>query len=82
MTISAYLDLIKIKMQKKKHSILESITNVVAGLFISFAIQLVIYPILNIPVSINQNLIITVVFFIASFFRGYIIRRLFNKLNK
>lgn len=69
-------------MQKKKHSILESITNVVAGLFISFAIQLVIYPILNIPVSINQNLIITAVFFIASFFRGYIIRRLFNKLNK
>jgi len=69
-------------MQKKKHSIFESITNVVAGIFISFAIQLVIYPILNIPVSINQNLIITAVFFIASFFRGYIIRRLFNKLNK
>ena len=59
---------------------LESATNVIAGLIISFVIQLIIYPILNIPVSINQNLIITFVFFIASFIRGYVIRRLFNKL--
>jgi hypothetical protein len=66
--------------QSKKHSIIESVFNVIAGLIISFVIQLIIYPILNIPVSINQNLIITFVFFVASFVRGYLIRRLFNKL--
>jgi hypothetical protein len=66
--------------QSKKHSIYESTTNVVVGLIISFVIQLLLYPMLNIPVSINQNLIITFVFFIASFLRGYVIRRIFNKL--
>jgi len=68
-------------MQSKKHSILESVTNVVAGLVTSFIIQIVIYHILNIPVSLNQNLIITAVFFIASFVRGYVIRRIFNKIK-
>lgn len=69
-------------MQTIKNSILESITNVVAGLLTSFLIQLVIYPMLNIPVSINQNIIITTVFFVASFIRGFVIRRIFNQLRK
>jgi len=68
-------------MQSKKHSVLESITNVVVGLFTSFIIQILIYPILSIPVSLNQNLIITGVFFVASFVRGYFLRRLFNKIK-
>ena len=65
--------------QSKKHSALESVFNVFVGLIISFVIQLFLYPFLNIPVSINQNIIITFVFFVASFVRGYLIRRLFNK---
>ena len=64
--------------QSKRHSAIESMTNVVVGLILSFLIQLWIYPLLNIEVSINQNIFITFVFFIVSFFRGYIIRRLFN----
>jgi hypothetical protein len=53
--------------ESKKHSVLESAANVVVGLLLSFAIQLAIYPILGTEVSINQNLIITFVFFIALF---------------
>ena len=64
--------------QSKRHSALESITNVVVGLLISIIAQMIIYPILNISVTFNQNLIITFVFFILSFARGYIIRRIFN----
>jgi hypothetical protein len=66
--------------QSKKYSLIESIVNVVSGLIISFLIQLWIYPLLGIPVSINQNIIITVVFFIASFIRGYVVRRVFNAI--
>ena len=66
--------------QTKKQSIIESVTNTVVGLLTSFLIQLVIYPILEIPVSIGQNVIITLVFFIASILRGYVIRRFFNKI--
>jgi hypothetical protein len=65
--------------QNKKKSAVESLTNVVVGLITSFYIQIIIYPILDIPVTIEQNIIITIVFFITSFVRGYFIRRGFNK---
>jgi len=67
-------------MQSKKLSIIEAVSNTVIGLLTSFCIQLIIYPTLNIEVSINQNIIITFVFFIASILRGYVVRRLFNKI--
>ncbi|MEX0940100.1 MAG: hypothetical protein WDZ41_01970 [Candidatus Babeliales bacterium] len=69
------------KKQSKKMSAVESITNVAVGLLVSFCIQLVIYPALEIEVSVNQNILITIVFFIASFVRGYLLRRFFNKLK-
>ena len=68
--------------QTKKQSIVESITQTVIGLVTSFLIQLIIYPILNIPVTFSQNLIITFVFFLASILRGYVIRRFFNNKLK
>ena len=52
-------------MQSKKHSIIESVANTVIGLVTSFIIQIIIYPLLDIPVTISQNVIITFVFFIA-----------------
>ena len=66
-------------LQSKKQSIIESITQTTTGIILSFFIQLLIYPILNIYVTFTQNLIITFVFFIASTIRGYVIRRIFNK---
>ena len=69
-------------MQSKKKSLIESVTSTVLGLGLSFLIQLIIYPTLNIPVTFTQNIIITSVFFIASIGRGYLIRRIFNKLEK
>jgi len=66
--------------QSKKHSAIESIINVLIVLLTSFLIQLVLYPLLDIPVTFSQNIIITLVFFVASFIRGYLIRRFFNKI--
>ena len=68
-----------ILMQSKKYSIIESVANTLIGLVTSFIIQIIIYPLLGIPVSIGQNIIITFVFLIVSIIRGYLIRRLFNK---
>jgi hypothetical protein len=68
--------------QSKKHSVLESTTNVVVGLIISILTQMALFPILGIPVSTKQNVIITAVFFALSFVRGYVIRRIFNKKTK
>lgn len=68
-------------MQSKKVSLIESIINTIVGLSVSFIIQLIIYPAMDIEVKLHQNIIITLVFTIASILRGYIIRRLFNLLK-
>ena len=65
-------------MQTKKYSLIESVVNTVVGFIVSFLIQIAIYPVLNIPVSFSQNIIITSVFTIISILRGYLIRRFFN----
>jgi hypothetical protein len=67
-------------MQSKRHSLVEAVTNTVTGLVTSFCIQLVIYPTLGIEVTISENVIITLVFFVASILRGYVIRRIFNRI--
>lgn len=66
--------------QSKKHSAYESTANVVIGLLVSIVAQMILYPMMGIEVSFNQNLFITAVFFVLSFARGYIIRRLFNNI--
>ena len=69
--------------QTKMQSVVESITNIVIGIITSFLIQIFLYPMMNIPVTFSQNIIITIVFFIASFLRGYVVRRYYNfKHNK
>lgn len=69
-------------MQSKKNSLIESVTNTIIGLVTSFLIQLIIYPILDIPVTLSQNVAITSVFFVASILRGYLVRRIFNSKEK
>jgi hypothetical protein len=69
-------------MQSRKFSLIESIASTVIGFLVSLLIQVIIYPVMSIPVSLNQNLIITSIFTIASILRGYLVRRLFNFYNK
>jgi len=64
--------------QSKIQSIIESVIRTIIGLVTSILIQLILYPIMGIPVSFKQNLIITFVFFIVSIIRGYLVRRFFN----
>ena len=64
--------------QTKIHSIIESLTQTIIGLITSIIVQVIIYPLMGIPVTFKQNLIITAVFFIVSIIRGYIVRRYFN----
>ena len=68
--------------QSRKHSIIESIVQTIIGLGTSILIQVVLYPLMGIPVSFKQNLIITAVFFVVSIIRGFLVRRIFNNKNK
>lgn len=66
--------------QSKQQSLIESIIQTIIGLATSVLIQVILYPVMGIPVSFTQNLIITAVFFAVSIIRGYFVRRIFEKL--
>lgn len=68
--------------QSKKHSILESVANTIIGLVVSYMVQLLVFPLYGIKLSHKTNIQITLIFFIVSFTRSYILRRVFNKLHK
>lgn len=71
------------KSQTKKKSLLESVVNTATGFVLSLIIQLLLFPAMGMSVSFGENVLITLVFTIASIARGYVVRRYFNqKLHK
>ena len=70
----------EIMKQTKRKSLIESIIQTIIGLGTSILIQVILYPMMGIPVTFSQNLIITLVFFTVSIVRGYFVRRIFEKL--
>ena len=69
-----------IMKQTKQKSLVESIIQTIIGLVTSILIQVILYPMMGIPVTFSQNLVITLVFFTVSIVRGYFVRRIFDKL--
>lgn len=68
--------------QSKKSSAAESIINVIVGYGVALVSQLVIFPIFDIHVSIQENFVIGAWFTAISLVRSYIIRRWFNSQIK
>ena len=66
--------------QCKKHSIFEALTSTAIGYAIAVLTQIVVFPLFDMQVSINDNLSIGAIFTIVSVIRSYVIRRIFNKL--
>ena len=66
--------------QTRRKSLIETVVQTVIGLGTSILLQVILYPVMGIPVSFTQNLIITTVFFAVSIVRGYIVRRIFDEL--
>ncbi len=67
-------------MQSKKHSHYEITTNQVVGIAIGWMIVYFIFPLLN---GLTQFWVATIssgMFFISSYIRSYILRRIFNKI--
>ena len=65
-------------MQSKKHSLIESLTNVAIGYFVALASQLLIFPLMGYNVPVSDNIIIGLCFTVISIIRSYILRRFFN----
>lgn len=66
-------------MQSRRLSLIEVVSNVVTGFFVSMAVwQLIAAPLFGYEVTIADNFALTSIFTAVSIARGYLFRRLFN----
>lgn len=65
--------------QSRTHSALESVANVAIGFGIALAAQVLIMGALQIEITFEQNVLVTVFFTFISLARSYVLRRLFNR---
>ena len=66
-------------MQTKYQSLIESLTNILVGYLTALLSQVLIFPLFDIDVSFQDNLLIGLYFTIISLLRSYLVRRYFNK---
>ena len=67
--------------QSKFQSLIESFTTVISGFFIALAVQLLIFPLYDIEITLFENVQIVMVLTITSIIRVYIVRRCFNRVK-
>ena len=65
--------------QSKIDSLIEALLSTFIGFIVSFTANLILMPMLGIPVSLSQNFILTVAFTFVSVARSYLVRRFCNK---
>ena len=66
-------------MQTKYQSLIESLTNILIGYLTALLSQVLIFPLFDIDVTFQDNLLIGLYFTIISLLRSYLVRRYFNK---
>ena len=66
-------------MQSKLQSLIESLTNILIGYLTALLSQVLIFPLFDINVTFQDNLMIGLYFTIISLLRSYFVRRYFNK---
>lgn len=65
--------------QSKIDSLIEALLSTFIGFVVSFTANLVLMPMLGIPVSLSQNFVLTVAFTFVSVARSYLLHRWANK---
>jgi membrane protein implicated in regulation of membrane protease activity len=65
--------------QSRSMSGVEALTNVVVGYALAVAVQLAVFPLAGLNVSLPQTLGIGAVFTAVSLVRSYLLRRLFER---
>ena len=65
--------------QSRVMSLIEAVANVVVGYLVAVAVQMLIFPVFGLTVTVRQNLAIGLVFTAVSILRSYALRRLFER---
>lgn len=67
--------------QSKKWSHIEAFTSLAVGFIVALIVQLIVFPWYGLETTFGNNLQITLWFTVASWIRGYYMRRLFNWIH-
>ena len=67
--------------QSRRMSLVEAAANVVIGYGIAVATQVVVFPIFGIHITLADDLAIGLVFAVVSLARGFMLRRVFERLR-
>ena len=65
--------------QSKKGSVVEAVTNIAVGYIINLGVQLIVFPLNGIELSLCANVKLGLMFTLISLVRSYALRRMFNK---
>lgn len=69
-------------MQSKRNSAFEAVTNVAIGYLVSVLANVLILPLFGYNVTIGDSFAIGLAFTAVSLARSYVLRRVFNRLDK
>jgi hypothetical protein len=67
--------------QSRLVSLLEAMTNVAVGYILAIITQIAVFPWFGLEVTLGEHLAIGSVFVVVSLARGYLLRRLFERLR-
>ncbi len=69
--------------QSRRLSLIESLVQTATGFAISMLVwEFVVKPVWNIQTDLSDNFVITLMFTVISIARGYLFRRVFNRLQQ
>ena len=67
--------------QSRTMSLVEAGTNVLVGFWLAVVTQMVVFPMFGLMATVSDHLAIGLVFTVVSLTRGYLLRRLFERLG-
>ena len=68
--------------QSRRMSLIEAATNVAVGYVLAVVTQIAVFPWFGIEATLDEHLAIGIAFVGVSLARGYLLRRLFERLGK
>ena len=67
--------------QTRRMSLVEAVANVVIGYVLAVATQMVVFPLFGIRIALSDDLAIAAVFAAVSLLRGFVLRRVFERIR-
>jgi hypothetical protein len=67
--------------QSRTMSLVEAVTNVLVGYGVAVTTQMLVFPLFGLHTTLQENLVIGLIFTIISLVRSYLLRRVFETLR-